>query len=82
MDKFLQIIDNQNFGRAGYENFDFFEVDEQTCKNMQKLLIWDFLKVSKECYLSSMREDKLISIKNYTQTMRNGNANSLTGEFL
>ena len=86
MDKFLQIADNQNFGRAGYENFDFGEVDEQTFHQyMQKLPIWDLLKVSKERYLSSTREGKLIAIKNYIQAMRNASnttGSSLTGEFI
>ena len=83
MDKIFQIARNQKIGRLGYENFGFGEVDEQTFQQyMQKLSIWDFLKVSKERYLSPSREDKLIAIKSYIQAMRNANTNSLTGEFI
>ena len=46
MDSFLQIVGIKNIGRVDYENFDFGEVDEQTFQQyMQKLSIWDFLKV-------------------------------------
>lgn len=49
---------------------------------MQRLPIWDFLNVSKERYLSSTREDKLSSIKNYIQAKKNVNTISLSGEFI
>ena len=83
IDKFLQIAGNQNFDRVGYENFDFGEAAEKTFQQyMQKLLLWDFLKVSKDMYLSSTREDKLAAIKSYIQAMRNANTNSITDEFI
>ena len=36
MDKILQIADNQNFGRAGYENFHFGEADKQAFQQYMK----------------------------------------------
>ena len=44
--------------------------------------MWDFLKVLKECYLSSMRENKLNALKNYIQAMQNANTSSLSGKFI
>ena len=83
MEDFLQITDKQKFGRASNKNFDFNDSNEQTFHQyMQRLPIWDSLKVSNERYLSSTRKDKLSGIKNYIQAMRNANTTSLFGEFV
>lgn len=83
IDKFLEIADNHKFGGASNKNFDFNDADRQNFQQyMQRLPIWDFLNVSKERYLSSTREDKLSSIKNYIQAKKNANTISLSGEFI
>ena len=80
MDKFLSISDSQSFS-SGSETSGF-AVDEQTFQNyMRQVPIWDYLKISRDRYLTISKEIKLAAIKDYVHAMKNSD-NSLTGELL
>ena len=67
MDKFLQLADNQAFDSSTSETFDFDVSEETFSQFMRKIPIWDFVKISKDCYLSLSRDEKHKLMKNYIQ---------------
>ena len=58
MDKYLSIADSQSFS-SGSET-SYFAVDEQTFQNyMRRVPIWDYLKISRDRYLTISKENKI-----------------------
>ena len=61
----------QTFGSSTSETFDL-DVNEETFNQFLRTIpTWDFVKNSKDHYLSLLRDEKLELMKNYIKAMKN-----------